>query len=72
MKIFRAFRVFEYALRQKTKTQNAGNQQKAFQIKKTLVVNGYHYWKTAIKLPNCYLSTILALIRRKASFKVQW
>ena len=30
LKIFRGFRVFEYALWQKTKTGNAGNQQKAF------------------------------------------
>ena len=29
-KIFRGFHVFEYALWQKTKTENAGNQQKAF------------------------------------------
>ena len=28
--IFRGFRVFEYALWQKAKTGNAGNQQKAF------------------------------------------
>ena len=55
----------------KGKTGNAENHQKIFQIKKS-VVNGNYYQKTAKMLPNCYLSTFLALIKRKGTFKLQW
>ena len=33
--------------------------------------NGYHCKKTAKVQPICYLSTILAFIRRKATFELQ-
>ena len=33
--------------------------------------SGYHCWETAKMQPICYLSTILALITRKASFELQ-
>ena len=38
-KIFQGFRVFEYALWQKTEPGIAGNHQKAFEIKKAPSVN---------------------------------
>ena len=43
MKIFRGFRVFEYAQWQKRKPGNAGTPQKVSQIKKTLITNGCHH-----------------------------
>ena len=52
----------------KQKPANAGNQQKAFQNKKTPIDNGYHYQKTAKELQIWYLSIILSLIIRKATF----
>ena len=70
--IFRGFRVFEYAVWQKTKTRKCRKSTESFPNKKNLSVNSYDYQKTAKKLPLCYLSTILALITRKSSFKLQW
>ena len=72
IEIFRGFWVFEYALWQKTKTRKCWKSTESFPNKKKPTVNGYHYQKTAKKLPFCYLSTILALITRKSSFKLQW
>ena len=43
MKIFLGFQVFKYALWQKTKTANGGNQQKAFKIKKHPLLTIYGY-----------------------------
>ena len=71
MKIFRGFWVFEYALWQKTKTRKCRKSTESFLNQKTHIVNSYHYQKTAEKLPIWYLSTIMALITRKATFK-QW
>ena len=55
----------------KEKPGNARDQQ-SFLNKKTLIVNCHQYNKTAKKLPICHLSTILALITRKATFKLQF
>ena len=48
----------------KRKPGNTGNQQKAFEIKRTPSVN-FLPEKTAKKQSLCYLSTILALITKK-------
>ena len=41
-------------------------------IQKNPVLMIYQYCKTAIRHSICYLSTILALITKKATFKLQW
>ena len=43
MKIFRGFRVFEYALWQKTKTWKCRKSTEGFLIEKTLISNGCHH-----------------------------
>ena len=70
MKIFLGFQVFKHALWQKTKTSNAGNQQKAFKIKKTSIVNGLRLLENCYRQSLCYLSTILASVTKNATFKL--
>ena len=62
------FRDFEYALWQKTKTCKCRKSTESLPNKKTLIDNGYHYQKTAKELQIWYLSIILSLIIRKATF----
>ena len=71
MKIFRGFRVSEYALWQKMKTRKCWESTESFLNQKAPVVKGYHYQKTAKKKSIYYLSTILALITEKVTLKVQ-
>ena len=72
MEIVHGIRVFAYALWQKAKTRKCPKSIESFLNKITPTVNGYHCYKTAKKLPILYLSTILVLITRKATFKPQW
>ena len=69
MKTSRGFWVFEFAVWQKTKTWNSQKPTESFLDKKTSIVNGYYYQKTAKKLPIWYLSTILASKTTKTTFK---
>ena len=66
------FRVFEYALCQETKTQKRQKSTKGVLNQKILIVSSYHYQETTEKLPIWYLSTILASITRKTSFKLHY
>ena len=43
LKTFRSFRVFEYALWQKTKSRKRRKPTESFSNEKTPFVNGYHY-----------------------------
>ena len=70
LKIFRGFRVFEYALWQKTKTRKCRKSIKSFLNKKAPIVYDCHCQKTAKKQSIYYLSIILALITRKTTFKI--
>ena len=72
MKICRGFRVFEYALCQKTKTRKRRKStQSFFQIKKHPVLTLYRYYKTAKNQSVYYLSTMLALRIIKVNLKLQ-
>ena len=71
IKIFRGFRVFEFALRRKVKTRKCPKSTESFLNKKSPIVNDKNYSKTDKRLPVCYLSNSLALIIRKATFKQQ-
>ena len=74
MEIFRGFRVFEYALWQKTKTRKYRKLTESFLNKKTPIVNGLSL------LENCYKATNVISKHhfgfhnktRKATFKLQW
>ena len=71
MEIFRGFWVFIYALWQKTKIWKWRKTIVSFLNKEAPIVNHYHCQKTAKMLPILYLSGILALMTRKAFFKLQ-
>ena len=72
MKILHGFQVLKYALWQKTKYRNCRKSAESFLNKKVPLANNYHCYKTAKKFIMFYLSTILVLITRKATFKLQW
>ena len=63
--MFPGFCVFEYALRQKTKSRKCWKSTNSFVNTKAPLVNVDQYLKTDEKLPICYLSTILALMTKK-------
>ena len=69
IKIFRGFRVFEYALWQETKTRKRRKSTKGVLNQKTLIVNSYHCQETPEKLPIWYLCAILASRTRETLFK---
>ena len=69
MKIFRDFRVFEYALWQKTKTLEMPQVNRKLSKLKAPIANDCNYQKTAEKPSISYLSTIWALTIRKATLK---
>ena len=71
MEIFRGFRVFEYTLMVKNENPETPEINIKFSKLKTPNGNGYYDWKTAKVQPIYYLSTILALITRKATFELQ-
>ena len=64
-KIFRRFRVLEYALWQKTKTWKCRKSTESFLNQKIPIVNSYHQ-KTAKKLPIWYQSTICGFNNQKS------
>ena len=66
MKIFRGFRITEYALWQKTKTRKLRKSTESFLNQKIPIVNSCHYQKTAKKLPIWYLSTIFGFNNQKS------
>ena len=74
MKVFRGFRVFEYALSQKTKTQKCQKIAETFlNKKKTRVINGLPL------LENCWKATDFISKhdfgfhnKPKTTFKLQW
>ena len=69
MKIFRGFWIFEYALWQKNKNPKMPEINRKLCKLKTPVVNDCNCQKTAEKSSISYLSTILALITRKATLR---
>ena len=71
-KIFRCFRVFEYALWQETKTRKCRKSTKGVLYQKTLIVNSYYYQETAEKLPIWCLCTILASRTKETPFKLNY
>ena len=72
MKIFRGFRVFEYALWQKTKTRKCRKSRESPRNKKAPSVNSLPLLENSLKATNFYLTNILALIARKVNSKLQW
>ena len=60
---FRAYGLYD----KKPKPGKAGNQQKLSNLENTYCYQ-WHYYETTDKLPIWYLSTILVLITRKATF----
>ena len=66
MKIFRGFRVFEYALWQKPNSRKCWKSTESFLSQKTPTVNSYHYQTTAKELPIWYLSTIFGFNNQRS------
>ena len=70
MKIFCGFQIFEYALMAKNENpETPAVDRKLSKSMKHPVLTVYHFSKTAKKQLIYYLSTILALITKKVTFK---